>query len=216
MPAGASVKKFLLGLLTSTLFAAAILLPGLGAYGLWDPPPDWKITVERDWNATKAHKAPETFSEIAVAEDARARLQSEKSKTSKTTKPQDRLHVPPLGLDASTWSMKVFGVHDWAARLPMALCGILIVALTFLAGAWLVSWKIGLLSAFILLSWPSFLLQSRLASSHIPAVLVTTMAVVGIGLLLSPDRTRTRTWTGAVLAFIGLSLGAAQRGPCSA
>ncbi len=214
MPAGASAKKLLIGSLVTTLCAAAILLPGLGSYGLWDPPPDWNVTVERDWKAgpkTKKVQVPETFSEIAVAEDARARIQRPKDR--KGADAPQRLHVPPLGLDASTWSMKIFGVYDWAARLPMAICGILLVALTFLAGAWLVDWKIGLLSAFILLSWPSFLLQSRLASSHVPAVLVTTMAVVGIGLLLSPGRTTARTWTGGLLAFLGLSFGRSAAGP---
>ncbi len=215
MAPGASTKKFIIGMTASTLFAAAILLPGLGAYGLWDPPPDWKVTVERRWKDTKAQKPPATFSEIAVAEAARARL-GKKSNGNGDTKEKISTHdfnVPPLGLDASAWSMKVFGVHDWAARLPMALCGVFLVALTFLAGTWILNWRLGLLAALILLSWPSFLLQSRLAASHIPAVLVTSMSVVGLGLLLSPHRTKVRIWTGALLALVGLSLGRSAAGP---
>ena len=45
-----------------------------------------------------------------------------------------RLQKPPLAYWMAAASFKLFGVHDWAGRLPFALCGWLTVVLTYHIG----------------------------------------------------------------------------------
>jgi 4-amino-4-deoxy-L-arabinose transferase-like glycosyltransferase len=69
---------------------------------------------------------------------------------------------PPLLYWLNAGSMQLFGQHEWAARLPSALSGLLTVLITYAAGRRLFERKTALISAMILGSSAGFLIQSRI------------------------------------------------------
>ena len=209
--------------------ASVVTLPGLGSYGLWDPPSSWTVMVQREKPGTTGQKSKGTVvSEIALADQARASFQGNnhastkapadaapssttKSKATKKTPP--KVEEPPLRLWLIAKSLKMFGVHDWSARLPMALSAIVLVILVFVAGTWTFGWKVGATSTLVFMTLPAFIFGARQVTSIMPATLATTAAVMGLAMATWPDR---KTWfraVGAVLALAGLVAGQLGAGP---
>src|SRR5262244_1256942 len=60
------------------------------------------------------------------------------------------LEKSPLKYWLIAISFEIFGVHDWAARLPVALSSVLLCWLGFRAGAWAFSVRAGLYTGLIL------------------------------------------------------------------
>ena len=69
---------------------------------------------------------------------------------------------PPFLYWLNAGSMQLFGQHEWAARLPSTLSGLLTVLLTYAAGRKLFDRKTALIAALILGSSAGFLIQSRI------------------------------------------------------
>jgi hypothetical protein len=69
---------------------------------------------------------------------------------------------PPLLYWINAASMKIFGLNEFAARLPSALCGLLTVLATYLIARRLYDRRTALLSATILATSTGFVLQSRI------------------------------------------------------
>lgn len=86
---------------------------------------------------------------------------------------------PPLVLWLMAASMAVFGVTEWAARLPSAVFAFGIVGLTMVLG-WRVTGKkeVGVLGGLILLLNPFFLVWSREARLDAPVLFFILLAVV--------------------------------------
>src|SRR5499427_6136747 len=60
------------------------------------------------------------------------------------------LEKAPLKYWLMALSFTVFGVHDWAARIPLALAAILLCYVTTRFGAWAFGWPAGFYSGLIL------------------------------------------------------------------
>jgi hypothetical protein len=76
-------------------------------------------------------------------------------------------------------SFSLFGSREWAGRLPMALCG---VALLATLGFWVRRYagsRVGLYSALVLGTTPLFLLHSREMVGATPTFLAATLVAVG-------------------------------------
>jgi len=216
-----------LGLIVAA--ASILTLPGLGAYGLWDPPSSWTVMVQREKSGATGQKSKGTvLSEIALADQARADLQGHdqtatnrptdkapaaKTKAKATKKPPPKVEAPPLRLWLIRQSIKVFGVHDWAARLPMALSALVLLILIFLAGTWTFGWKVGTTSALVFMTLPAFIFGARQVTSIMPATLATTMAVMGLAMATWPGRKAWFRIVGWVLALAGLVAGQLGAGP---
>ncbi|NVN89804.1 MAG: phospholipid carrier-dependent glycosyltransferase [Desulfuromonadales bacterium] len=69
---------------------------------------------------------------------------------------------PPLLYWANAASIKIFGLNEFAARFPSALCGLLTVLATYLIARRLYDRRTALLSAAILATSAGFVLQSRI------------------------------------------------------
>jgi 4-amino-4-deoxy-L-arabinose transferase-like glycosyltransferase len=88
---------------------------------------------------------------------------------------------PPLTfwlMAASSW---VFGLTEFALRLPIASFGIAAVVLQYLAGRYLGGRSAGLLAAILLLGVPQFIAYSRLAMTDVP---LATLGMLSVVLLL--------------------------------
>jgi hypothetical protein len=223
----------ILGLVAVVTVAAGHLVLGLGSYGLWDPPDDWKASIQRrplqqEGKKTKKRTKPYgvAISEIAIAEHAREGFSekqggegdgskrsgagsavSKKRDRSRHQREEAALQEPPLRMWLIRQGLEAFGVSDWAARLPIALCGVLTVLLVYLVGAWFFGWVGGMLAAGALLGFPGFVLQARLLTSHLPATTCLTMAVAGLALQGYPGQKGWLRALGLLLGAAGLTTG---------
>ncbi len=115
---------------------------------------------------------------------------------------------PPLLFWATAASIRVFGVNEWAARLPSALAALGIVGLTYWIGALLFERRTGLAAALILLSMVEFFALARLLT---PDMLMTFWITAAIGCLIKRGRDGGRIW--AWLFFVAMGLGFMTKGP---
>jgi 4-amino-4-deoxy-L-arabinose transferase-like glycosyltransferase len=101
---------------------------------------------------------------------------------------------------------KVFGVHDWSARLPVAFSAIALCLLTLRFGAWAFSVRAGLYAGLILATCVGLFLFTRW---QIPDATVTaTIALAMWGFLRALDENEPRPglWAGIMAAAIGAGL----------
>jgi len=100
-------------------------------------------------------------------------------------------------------SFVVFGVHDWAARLPLAVGAVLLCWLTYCIGRWAFSQRAGIYAGVALSTSVGLWLFTR---AQIPdALLTATMALALWSVLRALDEEEPRPgWWSAVL---GASLG---------
>ncbi|MFH2009606.1 MAG: glycosyltransferase family 39 protein [bacterium] len=213
------------------VIGAVVLLPGLGSFGLWEPPDDWKVTHQRklgDDSVTKRNKGlfDRPRSELRIAEEARRQVvpqpearaprEAEAPKSKAKTKPkasEEELlpRRPPLTRALIAFGFRAFGVSEWAGRLPLAMAGVLCLLLTFLMMRRLFGLWTGILAAAVLLGLPGFVLQSRQLTSDILTIFCGLLAVAGLGLWAAPV-TRSARWPWLVPGLAGLALGFLARG----
>src|ERR1044071_3668235 len=99
----------------------------------------------------------------------------------------DRLwfEKPPFAFWLMAGSSSLFGLTEFALRLPSALFGIAAIALQYLAGRRLGGRSAGLLAAVLLLGVPQFVAYSRLAMTDVP---LTTLGMLSLVFLLCGER----------------------------
>ncbi len=100
-------------------------------------------------------------------------------------------------------SFRIFGVHDWAARLPLALGVIFLCWVTYRFAHWAFEERAALYAGLALATCVGLFLFTRIL---IPDALLTgtiTLAIWAWLRLLEPDTEHPRRWS----ALLGLSLG---------
>jgi len=99
-------------------------------------------------------------------------------------------------------SYAVFGVHDWAARLPLAICSVLLCWVTARFAAWAFGELGGLLAGLTLASSIGLWLFTRI---QIPdAILTLTIAIAMWGFLRALEG--ERKWAAIAAASMGVGL----------
>lgn len=103
----------------------------------------------------------------------------------------------------------LFGIHEWAGRLPMALSGLVAVALAYVVAARFAGRRAGAWAALIAGTSPLFLLNARAMLGAAPgfaasgAVFVCAMAAVFAPARLdAPEALRTRALAGWLLGLV--------------
>ena len=112
------------------------------------------------------------------------------------------MHKPPLALWLEAGSMKTFGVHEFALRLPSVLVSTAAVVVTFYIGTILASPGVGLLAA-IFQTFNGLLVDltsGRRVSDHVDTLLIFLFEM-GILLALKGTR-RNSTATGILLGAV--------------
>lgn len=170
-PGPAALLLLLLGVL--------LLLPGLGAFGLWDP---------HEVRLIEGASDPIELRELWMPEHA--------------FKP--RLPLMPLKLGA-----KLFGATELGARLPMAGLALLSLLALLQLGVLLKRVRAGALGALALLTMPVLFLSARQASLTLLPALAQILAVAGlVGVAWPrPERRILDVGLGALLGALGLGLG---------
>ncbi len=112
------------------------------------------------------------------------------------------MHKPPMAQWLQAVSMKTFGVHEFALRLPSVLVSTAAIVLTFYIGTMLVGPGVGLLAAMFQ-TFNGFLVDltsGRRVSDHVDTLLIFLFEL-GILLALQVSR-RSSTATGVVLGAV--------------
>src|SRR5216684_1221385 len=116
------------------------------------------------------------------------------------------LEKPPLYYWPMVISYKIFGVHDWSARLPFALSGVGIAWLTAAFGTWAFGRRAGLYAGLCVATCVGLFLFTRIL---IPDVMLTfTIALAMWAFLRALDEAEPhpRIWAFVLAASLGTGL----------
>jgi 4-amino-4-deoxy-L-arabinose transferase-like glycosyltransferase len=118
---------------------------------------------------------------------------------------------------ASVWIVSrgfaLFGIHEWAGRLPIALCGIATAVLAFVIGRRYSDTRTGVYAALIAGTSPLFVFNSRAMLGEAPGFAAQTLVGFCALSALCPAATEARTdakrawlWLAATLAALALAI----------
>ncbi len=131
--------------------------------------------------------------EVEVAEPAR-RLAAGES-----------VRVPHVGFWLVSQGFRLFGVHEWSGRLPIALGGVAMVALTYALVARFVDRRAGIYAVLIAGTSPLFIFNARTMLGEAPAfALQTAIALCAAMAVFCRGRAAARLgWLAAALLACG-------------
>ena len=114
------------------------------------------------------------------------------------------LDKPPMIYWVAAAAFAIFGAHDWVARLPLALCAVLLCWLTARMAAWAFSPKAGLYAGLALASSVGLYLFTRWSIPEVMLALAAAVSLWGFLRLMEENEARPALWA----LLIGASLGA--------
>lgn len=97
------------------------------------------------------------------------------------------LEKPPFKYWLIATSFQIFGVHDWAARLPVAIGVVALCAATAAFGAWVFGAEIGLWAGLLLATSTGLWLFTRILISDSLLTLAVAGSLFGLLRALDPD-----------------------------
>ena len=103
-------------------------------------------------------------------------------------------------------SFRIFGVHDWAARLPLAFSVILLCWVTYRFARWAFGDDAGLYSGLTLATCAGLFLFTRILIPDAIVTLTITGAIWAWLRLLEPDAKDERKWSAVLGVCLGLGL----------
>jgi 4-amino-4-deoxy-L-arabinose transferase-like glycosyltransferase len=118
-----------------------------------------------------------------------------------------------LAFDSIALGFRLFGLHEWAGRLPLALWGLAGVLALYWFLARLVDRRAALYGAIALLTMPLYFIQARTMLGDIVPMAAISMAFAGLGVAVfdGPGVSRSRK-LGWALGALGLVFGFLSRG----
>jgi 4-amino-4-deoxy-L-arabinose transferase-like glycosyltransferase len=118
-----------------------------------------------------------------------------------------------LPFDSIALGLRIFGLHDWAGRLPLVLWGLLGALALYWLLARLVGQRAGLYGAVILSTMPLYFLHARTMLGDIVTMAAVSIATAGLGIAVfdRPGQNGIRKLALAV-GVIGLGAGFMARG----
>jgi hypothetical protein len=175
------------------VLAAAVLLPGLGTFGLWEP-------HERQ------------LSDKVAPRDELAKQQAQTMPKTPPPPPKDgcwRIQPPDslartLTNRAMTFGRDTFGDSDAGRRLPLALLGLITVLAAAGIAMRTAGPRAGLVTALVLLSMPLLVLQSRQLTSEIGTAAGAALIIYG---LLALGRPARLWWLDAPVSLVAFGGG---------
>ena len=116
------------------------------------------------------------------------------------------LEKSPLKYWMIAVSFMIFGVHDWAARIPLALATVLLCWVTARFGAWAFGWRAGRRAGLVLATSVGVFLFTRVLIPDVILTLAITLAMWGLVRALDEAERRPRLWAMAMWAAMGTGL----------
>jgi 4-amino-4-deoxy-L-arabinose transferase-like glycosyltransferase len=116
------------------------------------------------------------------------------------------LEKSPLKYWLIALSYKAFGVHDWVARLPVALSAVTLCWLVFRIGAWAFSVRAGLYAGLALATSVGLFLFTRIQIPDVTITATIALAMWSFLRALDPEEARPGHWATVMAAAIGTGL----------
>jgi 4-amino-4-deoxy-L-arabinose transferase-like glycosyltransferase len=116
------------------------------------------------------------------------------------------LEKPPLKYWMIAASYMVFGVHDWAARLPLALGTVLLCWVAYRFGVWAFGAAAGLYTGLCLSTCTGLFLFTRILLSDVLVTLAVCVSMWSLLHALDEDERHPRAWAFLLAASIGAGL----------
>src|SRR5450432_16661 len=116
------------------------------------------------------------------------------------------LEKSPLKYWMIAVSFLIFGVHDWAARIPIALSTVLLCWVTARFGAWAFGRRSGMYSGLVLATSVGLFLFTRILIPDAILTLTITLALWGLLRTLDQGEPRPRVWAMVMWASVGVGL----------
>src|SRR2546425_459331 len=116
------------------------------------------------------------------------------------------LEKSPLKYWTMAVAFAIFGVKDWAARVPLALSAIALCWLTFRFGAWAFGRRAGFYAGLTLSTCAGLFLFTRIQIPDASLTLMITLALWSLLRALEDDEPRPARWAYLMWASIGVGL----------
>ncbi|HXU20814.1 MAG TPA: glycosyltransferase family 39 protein, partial [Verrucomicrobiae bacterium] len=116
------------------------------------------------------------------------------------------LEKPPLLHWITAISYKVFGVHDWSARVPIALSAIALCLLTAAFGTWAFGKRAGIYSGLCMSTCAGLFLFTRILIPDVTLTLTVALALWAFLRALNPDELHPTFWAFLMAASLGIGL----------
>ena len=116
------------------------------------------------------------------------------------------LEKSPLKYWMMAVSYQVFGVHDWAARIPLALASILLCWVTYRFGRWAFSAEAGRWAGIALATSIGLFLFTRILIPDVILTLTITLAMWAFLRVLDDAEEHPRRWAAVLAASIATGL----------
>src|SRR6266566_5659843 len=114
------------------------------------------------------------------------------------------LEKSPLNYWLIATSFSLFGVHDWAGRLPLVLAVVLLCWVTVRFGRWAFGTEAGFYSGLVLSTCIGLFLFTRILIPDATLTLTITMAMWCFLRTLEPGERNTRLWATLFAVFVGI------------
>jgi 4-amino-4-deoxy-L-arabinose transferase-like glycosyltransferase len=116
------------------------------------------------------------------------------------------LEKSPLKYWMMAVSFKIFGVHDWSARIPIALATVLLCWLTARFGAWAFGRRAGMYSGLVLATCVGLFLFTRILIPDVILTLTITLALWSLLRTLEEGERHPTRWAMTMWAAMGTGL----------
>src|SRR3954469_15141713 len=108
------------------------------------------------------------------------------------------MEKPPLKYWLIAISYLIFGVHDWAARLPLMISTIALCWLTMRFGTWAYGKREGINAGLILATCIGLFLFTRILIVEAMLTLAITLALWAMRRALDPNEAHPRRWAAVI------------------
>src|SRR3954451_21082175 len=116
------------------------------------------------------------------------------------------LEKSPLKYWMIAVSFMVFGVHDWAARIPIALATVLLCWVTARFGAWAFGARVGLYAGLVLATSIGLFLFTRILIPDVMLTLTITLALWSMLRALDDGEAHPKRWAMLMWGSFGAGL----------
>jgi len=116
------------------------------------------------------------------------------------------LEKSPLVYWVIAASYRVFGVHDWAARIPVALAAVLLAWVTYRYGRWAFGARSGYYAGLTLATSVGLFLFTRILIPDVMLTLTTCLTFWAFQRATDPEETRPRLWAAILAVSLGLGV----------
>ncbi len=188
-----SYTPLLLAILAPVLFF--LLLPPLSRSGLWDP---YELNVADLARRIGLNLFHADALALSGADNSLPHLND--------------LGRPELPFTSIALGFKLFGLHEWAGRLPLAVWGIAGVLTTFGVVRRLVDARAAVYAAVVLTSTPLYFVQARTMLGDVVTMSAFAMAFGGLCVVVIDDEKGPARFAWLALALLGLVSGYYSRG----